>query len=83
MSVLKSLLKLHCKKEDKFWIIYDWCKRDLFVFLKKRITDIDWKRNWLKEIEKIHSELKEKWEKIERECKNYTHLKRLKGVKNA
>jgi hypothetical protein len=68
------------EKEKKFWILFDWCKRELFSFLKDRITNIKWKKNWLKELEEVHEELIYKWREIENKCQNYQQLKRLKGV---
>lgn len=68
------------EKERKFWILFDWCKRELFNFLKGEITNIRWEGNWLKELKEIHEKLVNKWKSIENECKDYKQLKRLKGV---
>lgn len=83
-NFLQQILNLPERNEQekgrKFWILFDWCKRELFSFLKERITNIKWKENWLRELEKIHEELITMWTKIENECQDYQQLKRLRGV---
>lgn len=80
MNILEQILKLSLNEEEKFWIIFDWCKRDLFNFLKERITTINWKKNWVQELERIQEDLMGQWKEIQKGLAHYKYLKRLKGV---
>lgn len=82
-NTLKALLNLKIeKKEEKFWIIFDWLKREFFVLLKGKIASIDWAGNWQNDLEDIYNEVIEEWKQIENMLLQYNNfpVKRLKGV---
>lgn len=78
-AALQKLLELEIEDQEKFWIVYDWLKRELFVLLKEEINRIDWERDWLKQFEEIHSRIIQEWDQIKLIISNF-NSKRLSGV---
>jgi len=64
-KILERLLQVEIDSERKFWVIYDWLKRDLFVYLKDELSDLDWLGDWVHGLEKIQRRLIWEWKSIE------------------
>jgi len=80
-DMLNVLLNLRTEGEERFWVVFDWLKREFFVLLKAEITSIDWKGDWLKELERIYERVVAEWRQTERLLSRYDfQVKRLKGV---
>ena len=78
--VLKQLLELSCLK-DRFWVVFDWLKRELFTYLKEKITKIDWVGNYLEQLDEIHEGLVQEWKQAESVIRNSDiPVERLEGV---
>lgn len=62
-DALEKLLDLQIENEKKYWIVFDWLKREFFVLLKDKITNIDWTGNWLIDLQNLHKNVIEEWKK--------------------
>jgi len=79
-DALEKLLDLQIENEKKYWIVFDWLKREFFVLLKDKITNIDWTGNWLTDLQNLHKNVIEEWKKIESILPIDFPIKRLKGI---
>ena len=77
-GALEKLLDLQIENEKKYWIIFDWLKREFFVLLKDKITNIDWTENWLNDLQNLHKNVIEEWKEIENVLPVDFPIKRLK-----
>ena len=81
-TVLEKFLSLQIEDEEKYWIVFDWLKREFFIMIKDRITNIDWAGHWVKNLEDIYNNVIWEWKQIEDILLQYNNfsLKRLKGI---
>jgi len=80
IKLLKQIMELSSLKNE-FWIIFDLLKRELFTFLKESITNINWTKNFLDQLDRIYDDLTRKWMQVEDIIKGSNlSIKRLKGV---
>jgi len=82
LETLNALYKLKIDDKKKFWIVFDWLKREYFDWIKNKIKDINWEEEWLNDFERILDEAIENWSHFESTFSQYENIptKRLKGI---